>query len=80
MQRLIAERFVELMAWLEQTQRVARHPSLMAAALQLAAEACKVCFQFLATLPAVCKCDIACKPLLSLNDIPWLGHLAGRTM
>ena len=45
MQRLTADQFVQLMAWLEQTQNVARHTSLMAAALQLAAEACKVCLQ-----------------------------------
>ena len=44
LQRLIADNFVQLMAWIEQTQSMGRHPSLMAAALQLAAEACKVVF------------------------------------
>ena len=42
LQRLIAEQYVQLMEWIDRTQCMVRHPSLMAAALQLTAEACKV--------------------------------------
>ena len=41
-QKLIMQNFGHIMTWTEQMQSMARHPSLVAAAIHLAAEACKV--------------------------------------